>query len=672
MNESCTFPYDLAFDRNLGWVTDWEQLALRAKCVAIAGMGGVGGVHLLTLARLGIGAFVIADFDSFEFANFNRQVGATVPTVGRPKALVLEEMALAINPELRIRRFDAGVTPETIDAFLDGADLFVDGLDFFEIEIRRQLYARCRERRVPAIMAAPIGLGTGYLVFTPDGMSLEKYFRFEGRTPEEQFLRFLIGLVPRGLHRRYLVDPGRINLAARKGPSTSASVQLCAGVTGAAAVKLLLGRGPVKAVPWHHHFDAYLDRLAVTRLRFGLGGPVQRVKLALAGRMLRRRPAAPDPPPRGRSPIQEILNLGRWAPSVDNAQPWRFRVLDADTVAACLRIEHGSVYEYRDGEPTLLAGGMLVESLGIAASAYGREMRWEAESTGSEPRLLMRFPPAPGRELDPLVSVLTLRSVDRRRYRWRGLHPREKAALAAAVGGRLRLDWHESVAARWRCARLNAMGTDIRLRCPETFPIHQRVIDWQRALSPEGIPARAVGLASPMLPLLRWALSDWSRMQRLNRLAGTWGTAAQLDYLPALGAGAFVVFRRATTETGADRGSGLIEAGRAIQRFWLTATRLGLAMQPTLAMVAFADYGQSGASFTADATLRRKAATLAERFRSWLGVPPDEVVFVARVGEPHPRMPSVRSSRLPLEQLIETEESGGAKETGRGLIPPAC
>ncbi len=180
MNEALNFPYDLAFDRNLGWITDWEQLALRAKTVAIAGMGGVGGVHLLTLARLGIGGFVIADFDTFEFANFNRQVGAMLATVGRPKAVVLEEMARAINPELRIRRFDAGVAADTVDAFLDGADLFVDGLDFFEIDIRRQLFARCHERGIPAVTAAPIGMGVGYLVFTPDGMSFERILPLRG------------------------------------------------------------------------------------------------------------------------------------------------------------------------------------------------------------------------------------------------------------------------------------------------------------------------------------------------------------------------------------------------------------------------------------------------------------------------------------------------------------
>ena len=51
------FNYEKAFSRNIGWITKEEQQVLRGKKVAIAGAGGVGGVHLLTLARLGVGNF---------------------------------------------------------------------------------------------------------------------------------------------------------------------------------------------------------------------------------------------------------------------------------------------------------------------------------------------------------------------------------------------------------------------------------------------------------------------------------------------------------------------------------------------------------------------------------------------------------------------------------------
>ncbi|MEO7150846.1 MAG: ThiF family adenylyltransferase, partial [Burkholderiaceae bacterium] len=103
------FSYREAFSRNIGWVTANEQEVLRTKRVAIAGLGGVGGSHLMTLARLGIGAFHIADFDTFDTANFNRQAGATVSTLGKPKVQVLSEMARDVNPELDIRLFPDGI-----------------------------------------------------------------------------------------------------------------------------------------------------------------------------------------------------------------------------------------------------------------------------------------------------------------------------------------------------------------------------------------------------------------------------------------------------------------------------------------------------------------------------------------------------------------------------------
>ena len=79
------FDYSSAFSRNIGWVTEAEQAILRSKRIAIAGLGGVGGSHLLTLSRLGIGNFNIADFDHFEIQNFNRQAGASISHLNRPK-----------------------------------------------------------------------------------------------------------------------------------------------------------------------------------------------------------------------------------------------------------------------------------------------------------------------------------------------------------------------------------------------------------------------------------------------------------------------------------------------------------------------------------------------------------------------------------------------------------
>ena len=82
---NANFNYEEAFSRNIGWLTEDEQQLLRGKRIAIAGLGGVGGSHLLTLSRLGVGAFNIADLDTFELANMNRQAGASMATLGAGK-----------------------------------------------------------------------------------------------------------------------------------------------------------------------------------------------------------------------------------------------------------------------------------------------------------------------------------------------------------------------------------------------------------------------------------------------------------------------------------------------------------------------------------------------------------------------------------------------------------
>lgn len=283
------FDYDAAFSRNLGWVTDAEQQLLRSKCIAIAGLGGVGGSHLLTLARLGLGAFKLADFDTFDVPNFNRQAGAMVSTLGQPKVEVLQRMALDINPELKITTYPSGVDDSNLDHFLQGVDLYVDSLDFFAFDARKKMFAACAAKGIPAITAAPLGMGTAMLIFMPGHMTFEEYFRLEGHDEFEQGIRFLLGLAPARLHMSYLVDPTRIDLANRKGPSTGMACQLCAGVTATNALKILLGRGPVVVAPRGLHFDAYRNIYRKTFLPFGNNGLLQQLKIRLAGTMLKKK-----------------------------------------------------------------------------------------------------------------------------------------------------------------------------------------------------------------------------------------------------------------------------------------------------------------------------------------------------------------------------------------------
>ncbi|HEV8500053.1 MAG TPA: ThiF family adenylyltransferase [Casimicrobiaceae bacterium] len=280
------FAYDQAFSRNLGWVTPLEQQRLRGKRVAIAGLGGVGGIHLLTLARLGIGKAHLADFDAFDIANFNRQAGATVSTLGRAKVDVLAEMARDINPEIELGLFADGVTAANLDAFLGGADIYIDGLDFFAFDARERVFAACHAAGIPAVTVAPLGMGAALVNFLPGRMSFEQYFRLAGASDAEKRIRFLVGLAPSMLQRRYLADPSFVDLAHDRGPSTAMACQLCAGVAATEALKILLGRGPVSAAPVSVHYDAYRGVLKRTWRPGGNRNPIQQAVIALARRQI--------------------------------------------------------------------------------------------------------------------------------------------------------------------------------------------------------------------------------------------------------------------------------------------------------------------------------------------------------------------------------------------------
>ena len=96
----------------------------------------------------------------------------------------------------------------------------------------------------------------------------------------------------------------------------------------------------------------------------------------------------------------------------------------------------------------------------------------------------------------------------------------------------------------------------------------------------------------------------------------------------------------------------LLEAGQRIQCFWLTSTKLGLAMQPALAILIFAHYGETAGSFTADPALQKKSKALAQAFHRVLGVGTDDFIFMGRIGQPRPKNDVCRSTRRSLPELL--------------------
>lgn len=281
--------YDEAVCRNLGLVTPEEQIKLKASKVAVAGLGGLGGINLLTLVRMGIGSFNIADLDEFSSVNSNRQVGAATSTVGQKKTEVMARMALDIHPALSLNIFNEGVQPENVNAFLAGVDVVVDSIDFFQMKARRLLYKTAREMGIPVVFSAPLGFSGTLHVFTPEGMSFDEYFDINDETSNyKQLVSFAVGLCPRGTHWRYM-DSSRVDLASQSGPSLSSACNIASGLLTTEVLCLLLGRQEwaLKAAPNYTQFDPYRRIYRTGCLRFGNRGPLQRLKRWMVARQFR-------------------------------------------------------------------------------------------------------------------------------------------------------------------------------------------------------------------------------------------------------------------------------------------------------------------------------------------------------------------------------------------------
>lgn len=284
MSPGGTFDYDIAFARNRGLVSAEEQRRLRETRVAVIGAGGVGGSHALTLARMGVGRLRLVDPDTFDLINFNRQAGATMRTLGKPKASSVAEQLLAINPEAEVEAFDLPLDAHNVEDLLRGVDLVIDGLDFFAIEARIVLYREAEARGLPVISSGPIGMSATMHLFAPGGMCFERYFDLRPNMSRvDKLVAFLVGVSP-GMTQLPYMDLEQSSLEQQYGPSLGAACALCSGVVGIEALRVLLGRPGIKRAPHYYQFDAYRRCFRSGYLRGGNRHPLQRLKRVFARR----------------------------------------------------------------------------------------------------------------------------------------------------------------------------------------------------------------------------------------------------------------------------------------------------------------------------------------------------------------------------------------------------
>ena len=209
--------------RNLGWLGDTDKQArerqekLRDTTVGVAGCGGIGGGMVERLARLGFLHLKIADPDTFEYSNINRQLGAGFDTVGKNKAIVVGAAVHEMTPDVTIEVHPKGIAADTVDDFVTGCDYILDEIEPYEFRARYALHRAFRRSADCQFMLTGqvYGNRTFLWKWTRDSMSIEEMLGI----PEDSEMnpdtaeRLMSRLIPErpgypaeAMQRRWLVD----------------------------------------------------------------------------------------------------------------------------------------------------------------------------------------------------------------------------------------------------------------------------------------------------------------------------------------------------------------------------------------------------------------------------------------------------------------------------------
>ena len=266
--------YKDIFSRNAGLISEAEQSLLRRYTVAIAGVGGVGGLLAERLIRIGVGHLKITDPGNFEKSNFNRQFGSSMITLDHNKAEAVYEQLKDINPTAQIIWDKIGISDESsANVFIHDADLIIDEMDFgmFKQSIRLQRAARQQNKYY--FFTSAIGYGALIAIFDPKGLTLEEFDDFPVNVNLDGGEKLKVSIeriVPNILTynsvslREVLTD---IYAGKRTIPTSSVGVGLASSLAANEAVNIILKKREIPVVPRYIHADLMDYRMTVGNIK---------------------------------------------------------------------------------------------------------------------------------------------------------------------------------------------------------------------------------------------------------------------------------------------------------------------------------------------------------------------------------------------------------------------
>jgi molybdopterin/thiamine biosynthesis adenylyltransferase/nitroreductase len=629
----------LRLDRNRNKITRTEQSRQRELRVGVVGASaGHSIAHLLAMEGLA-GELRLADFDTIDLSNLNRIPGSVLD-LGINKAVVTARRIGEIDPYLRVVVVDDGITPENLDRFLEGLDLVIEECD--SLDVKLLVREEARERGIPVLMET-----------SDRGLLDIERFDLE---PERPIFHGLLA----GLHSS---DLSGLSIQ-QKAPYVLR--MLGAGdVSARGAASLLEVGGTLTGWP-QLGSDVTLGAASAAAAvrRIGQSGELPSGRLrfdveqALTG-IISVEPEteieddflegmAGDELPEDADPIDIILDAARRAPSGGNIQPWRFEA-EGQEIRVYLVPERSTIMDVEHRGSYVAIGAALFNARVAAASIKSLgSVQLFPEGRRSHLVATLQVGSSTDRDMASLEAGVRTRVANRQLGQPQPIDDTTMQLLSRGVqreGAHLRITTdREEINA---LAEVLAESDRIRFLSPK---LHHEMVGELRWPGPdsleEGLDVRTLELSPPELA----ALDLLRRPDVMGHLAD-WRTGEALGARTRMTIGSSSAVAVITVPRG--DATSYINGGAAVERFWLTAERQGLAIQPVSPVFLYAvdeeDFMQLGGERHIDALFG-----LSRRFNElWNLDDGERVALLLRVT--HAPSPSFRSARLPLAHLLSRE-----------------
>ncbi|OGP52659.1 MAG: hypothetical protein A2Y65_08220 [Deltaproteobacteria bacterium RBG_13_52_11] len=165
------------YQRNLGSIGIEGQARLLESKVAIVGVGGLGGIALELLLRLGVGALAVIDGDAFSESNVNRQLLSQITNMGAAKVEVARQRAESVNPSTKMETYRVRATEGNLAEMINGSHVVVDGLD--DIPTRYAVQRAAKGLGIPFVHGAVAGFWGQVMTIFPEDEGLELIYGSE-------------------------------------------------------------------------------------------------------------------------------------------------------------------------------------------------------------------------------------------------------------------------------------------------------------------------------------------------------------------------------------------------------------------------------------------------------------------------------------------------------------